>query len=164
MLQSSFTDKDEICLISPQENGFVDTIVESYNKHHALIIRPDDVWLAILTQFNFYVNGNAEMLRSQFVAHKGKKKLVIKAIGNRYTVDFASMSQQMTDLMQENMVDPSLQKWILPNFSTTTSNDTTVSAMVMMATMKTYFSYQFQLLCGIPRVTLEGEKDDWQKI
>ena len=35
--------------IIPRRNGFVDTIVTAYNTHHALVVRPDDVWLAILT-------------------------------------------------------------------------------------------------------------------
>ena len=30
--------------------------------------------------------------------------------------------------------------------------------------MKEYFSYKFMLMCGIPRVTLQGEKADWEKI
>ena len=33
--------------IIPQRNGFVHTVVEAYNQHRALIVRPDDVWLAI---------------------------------------------------------------------------------------------------------------------
>lgn len=30
--------------------------------------------------------------------------------------------------------------------------------------MQEYFDYRFSLMCGIPRVTLEGEKKDWQLI
>jgi hypothetical protein len=164
MLQSSFVDQEDNSRIIPRKNGFVDTVVEAYNKHHALVVRPDDVWLAILTQFNFFVNGNADTLRSHFVAHEGKKHLVINAVGNRYMADFGAMARQMTALMQANIADPHLHKWIMPEFSTTTQTDTTVSAIVMMATMKTYFSYEFGLCCGIPRVTLEGERGDWEEI
>ncbi|KAI1785227.1 hypothetical protein LXA43DRAFT_151204 [Ganoderma leucocontextum] len=35
-----------------------------YRSHHHLRIRPDDVWLAILVQLNFYINAHAEELRS----------------------------------------------------------------------------------------------------
>ena len=122
--------------VIPYLNGFVHTIVECYNNHKALIIRPDDVWLAILTQFNFFVNGNADQLRKQFVAHEGKKELIIQALGNRYSVDFGYMARQMTTLIDENIVDPTLREWILPNFSTTTVNDIIVSSIVMMATLK----------------------------
>ncbi|KAL4063612.1 hypothetical protein V8B97DRAFT_2106052 [Scleroderma yunnanense] len=156
---------DAVRNIIPQSNGFVHTVVEAYNRHRALIIRPDDVWLAILTQFSFFVNGNAEALRSVFVAHKGKKELVIVSLkDNRYTMDPGGMASQMTKLMQEHIIDKSLREWILPSFSTTTTTDNATSAIVMMGTMKEYFSYKFGLLCGIPRVTLEGEKRDWEDI
>jgi len=59
----------------PRRNGFVHTVLECYNKHHALTIGPDGVWLAILIQFSSFVSGNAEGLRSPFVLHEGKKEL-----------------------------------------------------------------------------------------
>ncbi|KAI9566133.1 hypothetical protein HD554DRAFT_2315755 [Boletus coccyginus] len=165
LLHSSFPpSSDALRNTIPQRNGFVHTVVEAYNRHRALIVRPDDVWIAILTQFSFFVNGNAEALRSVFVSHKGKKELVIVSGGNRYTMDPAGMASQMTKLMQEHIIDKSLREWILPNFSTTTATDNATSAIVMMGTMKEYFSHNFCLACGIPRVTLEGEKRDWEDI
>ncbi|KAF8312167.1 hypothetical protein F5887DRAFT_1047970 [Amanita rubescens] len=147
-----------------QKNGFVNTVIDAYNTHRALIIRPDDVWLAILVQFNFFVNGNAELLRKNFVSHEGKEKLTVTAVGNRHSVDFAALSAQMTLLMERKIVDPDLREWIMPTFSTTSATDRTIYAMVMMASMKAYFSYKFSLRCGIPRVTLEGTKKDWEEM
>lgn len=145
-------------------NGFVGTCIQAYNQHHRLSIRPDDVWLTILTQFSFYVNANAEKLRHSFVAHKDKKELTVHAVGNRYSVDFGSMAEQMGDMIQENVVDPDLHQWIVPSFTTTTPNDRIVSSVVMMATLKEYFSYKFCLCCGLPAVTLLGEKTDWEEL
>lgn len=136
IFQSSLNQKTSHEDIIPQSNGFVNTVVDCYNQHRALVIRPDDVWIAILTQFNFFVNGNAEQLRKQFVNHEGKQELTVNAAGSRYSVDFGSMARTMVDLMDENIVDPTLREWILPKFSTTTITDTTVSCMIMMATMK----------------------------
>ncbi|KAF9053353.1 hypothetical protein BJ165DRAFT_1413498 [Panaeolus papilionaceus] len=151
-------------LTTRPRNGFVDTLLAAYNSHHNLILRPDDLWIAILTQFNFYVNAHAEELRPHFVQHEGKKHLVIVEVGTRYSVDFGKLAARMTALIQENVVDPELQDWILPNFSTTTFNETVVCSVAMMATMKAYFSYEFCLRCGIPSVTLLGEKEDWEKL
>ncbi|KAJ6527118.1 hypothetical protein B0H19DRAFT_969986 [Mycena capillaripes] len=150
--------------IVPQDNGFVWTLISAYNQHHALVIRPDDVWLTILSQFNFFVNARAELLRANFVAHEGKKELVVHASGTRYNVDFGAMAQQMVDLIDKNVVDPTLREWVIPRFTTTTANDITVSAVLLMATLKAYFSYGMSLGCGIPQVTLEGEKTDWVDI
>ncbi|KAG6371848.1 hypothetical protein JVT61DRAFT_8845 [Boletus reticuloceps] len=71
------------------------------------------------------------------------------------------MAHQMTELY---IVDASLREWIMPNFTTTTTIDKSISAIVMIGTMKEYFLYKFRLLCGIPRVTLEGERSDWEEI
>jgi hypothetical protein len=143
----------------------VHTIISAYNKHHNLIIRPDDVWITILTQFNFYVNANAELLRASFVAHEGKQELKVRTQASRHTMDFGAMSRQMVGLLAKVIIDPTLREWVMPDFSTTTLNDKTVGAIVMMSTLKAYFEYTFeQCECGIPRVTLEGSKKDWQAI
>ncbi|KAF8350484.1 hypothetical protein F5887DRAFT_939459 [Amanita rubescens] len=131
--------------VIPRSNGFVHTVIDAYNTHRALIIRPDDVWLAILVQFNFFVNGNAELLRKNFVSHEEKEKLTVTAVGTRHSVDFAALCRQMTLLMESK-------------------DYRTIYAMVMMASMKAYFSYKCCLYCGIPRVTLEGTKKDWEAI
>ena len=34
----------------------------------------------------------------------------------------------------------------------------------MMSTFKAYFEYQMTLICGIPRLTLEGTREDWAEI
>ncbi|KAJ7732776.1 hypothetical protein DFH07DRAFT_700551, partial [Mycena maculata] len=60
--------------IIANENGFVNTVMSAYSNHYALI-RPDDVWLAIIAQFSFFVNANAELLRANFVAHERKREL-----------------------------------------------------------------------------------------
>ncbi|KAJ7202485.1 hypothetical protein C8J57DRAFT_1622801 [Mycena rebaudengoi] len=153
--------------VSPDHkgNGLVNTVIAAYNHHRALVIRPDDVWLTILSQFNFFVNANAELLRASFVAHEGQRELVISAEGTRYSVDFGRMARQMVGLLEKNVVDPTLREWVVPNFTTTTVNDTTVAAVLMMATLKQYFSYGFACtMCGIPRVTLDGERSDWVNI
>ncbi|KAF9984699.1 hypothetical protein BGZ75_003738 [Mortierella antarctica] len=170
VFQSSFPrpsqDSSESDLIAPalNYNGFVDTALQAYNHHHHLKLRPDDVWMTILSQFNLCVNANAETMRHHFVAHSGKKQLEIRTGGDRYTVDFGSLAKQMTGLIQENVVDPVLQKWIIPDFTTTTADDIVVSSILMMSTLKKYFEYKFTLMCGLPAVTLLGERSDWEKL
>ncbi|KAJ7676596.1 hypothetical protein DFH06DRAFT_1279145 [Mycena polygramma] len=176
ILQSSLTDArgeperepelvDKISNAIPTPNGFVQTLILAYNQHHTVSIRPDDVWLTILSQFNYFVNANAELLRASFVAHDGQRELSIVEEGTRYSLDFGAMSRQMVDELEKNVSDPALRAWVLPTFTTTTQNDTTVAAMLMMATLKSYFTYTYcGIECGIPRVTLEGEKSDWESI
>lgn len=137
--------------IMPKPNGFVHTVLEAYNNHRALILRPDDIWTAILMQFNFFMSPNTE-------------QLIITGDGNRNTGDSALMARQMLELMHTRIVDPMLRDWIMPEFTTTTDVDRTVYAMSTMATMKEYYRYKFILQCGIPLVTLLGERHDWEAI
>ena len=69
----------------------------AYNLHHHLRIRPEDVWLSILTQLSFYINAHAEELRGKFVAHEGKKELEVGFdTGSHYTIDYGVFAKKMT--------------------------------------------------------------------
>ncbi|MCJ1308019.1 hypothetical protein MMC25_001669 [Agyrium rufum] len=141
-------------------NGFVQGAIHAYSHHHHLVIRPEDVWFAILTQLSLYINKHAEELRGKLVAHKGQKKLVLVA-----EALFSEFIWMMGNAIQENIRDQDLREWIMPSFSTTTDNDRVVASAIMMATMQRYFTYEFDpITCGLPSVCLLGEKTDWQLI
>ena len=52
----------------------------------------------------------------------------------------------------------------MPDFSTTTESDKVVAAVLMMGAMQKYFSYFVAITCGIPSVTLLGEREDWASL
>ena len=146
----------------PYGNGFVDGILRAFQQDLHLVLRPDDVWLAIVTQFSFYVNGHAEELRGSLVSHEGKEVLVVDMTPHPVrTVDVGLFARKMVDLMSHFLVEPDVADWLVPRFSTTTDDDRSVAAMVMMSTMKAYFEYVMMCGCGFPSVTLEGERADW---
>ena len=100
-------------------------------------------------QFSSYVNGNAEKLRSHFVAHERQKELEIKMYGgSRYPVDLSWFAGKMGRLLEQNVVDNELREWIIPTFSTT-RNDTVVASILMLGTLQKYFSYKCTIRCGL---------------
>ncbi|KAG2392243.1 hypothetical protein C9374_012495 [Naegleria lovaniensis] len=145
-------------------NAFVLSALKCYSLHHHLVIRPDDVWISICTQFSNYVNAHAEELREMFVAFEGKKELIVYGSGNLYSADYESLCQDMTMQISKNIKDSSIRDWIMNDFSTTTALDRMVSAVMLMSTTKSYFDYKFHLLCNLPSVTLLGEVEDWVKV
>ncbi|KAL8672142.1 MAG: hypothetical protein Q9168_003386 [Polycauliona sp. 1 TL-2023] len=161
LLQSSFGPQKQTSM-SASRNGFVNGAVHAYNQHHHLRIRPEDVWFAILSQFSLYVNAHAEELRGLFVSHAGKKQLVLTYDGNRHTFDFGVFAKEMGELIEENVVDPELRRWMMPAFTTTTANDIIVASILLMGSCQKYFEYVCRLACGLPSVTLLGEKTDWE--
>ncbi|PKY06059.1 hypothetical protein P168DRAFT_310165 [Aspergillus campestris IBT 28561] len=150
--------------VSASSHGFVWAVFHAYSDHHHLTLRPEDVWFSILTQLGFFVNAHAEELRSFFVAHEGQKELEVYDVGTVETVDFGRLALHMTRFIEKNVVDKDLRSWIMPDFSTTTKSDKVVGAILMMGALQKYFSYKMSLSCGIPSVTLLGEREDWARM
>lgn len=169
IVHSEFIEKAPTLNRMKQTNGLVNTIATAYNEHHHLILRPDDIWLAMLVQFSKHVEQNAAKLRDSIVKFNqndldGKKKLIVHGEGNLYTTQYDKLCTMMTNEIAKHIVDPSIREWIIPEFSTTTDKDRVCGAITMMSSMKCYFNYEFRLRCGLPRVTLEGTVEDWQEL
>jgi hypothetical protein len=163
IIQSSF-DKSQFreSHISASENGFVWAAYHAYSRHHHLCIRPEDVWFAILTQISFFINAHAEDLRHFFVEHQGQKPLCVFI--DDFSPDFREMATQMAGIIAKNVKDPGMRDWVMPDFSTTTPDDSIVGAILFMGAMQKYFAYEAVTDCGLPSVTLLGERADWAKI
>jgi len=166
-MHSSFKDIDQAIgpKLIPSPEGLFGGIVRAYQQDLHLILRPDDVWLAITTQFSFYVGGHAEVLRKQLVAHESKVELVLdNAAPSPEYLNVANMARSITYMMEQHLVDKEIRDWVIPDFTTTTHHDIAVASMTMMATMQKYFSYRVNTGCGFPSVTLLGEREDWVKM
>ncbi|KAJ5172370.1 hypothetical protein N7492_004963 [Penicillium capsulatum] len=59
-------------------------------------------------------------MRSLFVEHEGKEELRLLCKGTMETVDFGTVARRITDLVKENIRDPSVRNRMMPSFSTTT--------------------------------------------
>ncbi|KAJ7763761.1 hypothetical protein B0H16DRAFT_1527153 [Mycena metata] len=158
-------------------NGFVDTVLFAYTHQHALVIRPDDVWLAVVSQFSFYAAAEANSC-SFLESASGKVAsfaLEIPVESDATQPGVAKLSRRMTRLLRKVVPDADLRDWLVPEFSTTTLTDVTVSCLLALSgsclsssptTTQTRSGsdadYTFGASCGIPRVTLEGERADWE--
>ncbi|ORY69676.1 uncharacterized protein BCR38DRAFT_419774 [Pseudomassariella vexata] len=163
LVQSSFNHLQKDDFVFATKNGFVNACMDAYNLHHCLVLRPEDVWFAILTQLSVYVNAHADELRHTLVHHEGQENLKI-IVDDLERLDHGKIAFEMTKLMQESIKDLQLREWILPAFTTTTKVDQTVASVIFMGTMQKYFTYSWGIRCGLPSVTLLGEKSDWVSI
>jgi len=138
---SSFLGNVVLADIAPCQNGLIDTVLAAYNEHHALVLRPDDIWLSLMIQFSFFVNKHAEQLRGRFVAHEGSQELHINVQRPGDLFDAAVLAPIFADEMAKHVTDTKLRGWIVPDFSTTTPSDRIVGCAALMGAMKEYFSY-----------------------
>ena len=86
---------------SISNNGFVHTLAEAWVKHRAVILRPNDVWLAILAQFSLYVDKHAGELREAFAVPEGEREAIVYNLGTRYSVDFGNMASRMSSVLDQ---------------------------------------------------------------
>ena len=157
ILDPSFPEKETL---SAARNGFVVAALNAHVQHSHLVLRPEDLWFAILTQFSFYVNARAGQLRGYFVEHEGRKKLEIL---QEPPMDLRRFVLDTTKLIEENVMDKGLWEWSMPDFSTTTETDKVVALIMMVGAMQKYRAYFLGTKSGIPSVTLLGEKGDWKE-
>lgn len=163
LLQSSFSDFTQTIIPSP--NGFVLGAIEAYNNHHHLQLRPEDIWFAILSQLRFHFSQNKEQKRYQYVTHGGKEELIMEsdALDHR-DLDSEQFIRFMSHEMDKYTWNTRLQDWAMPEFTTTTEQDKVVASVLLMGSLQYYFGYTCYSHCGLPSVTLLGEKTDWEEI
>ncbi|KAK5654562.1 hypothetical protein OQA88_7191 [Cercophora sp. LCS_1] len=164
-------------------NGFVLGALKAYNKHHHFVIRPDDIWLAILTQLSFYINRQADALRPVFrpntaAAAKIDAKPRITAISlspllatntkrdpnPNSSSHIEQMALALASTLSANLSPPGIANWITPTFTTSTTTDAAAAAIIMAGAFRSYFNYAFVFYCGMPSVTLQGSRGDWVSI
>jgi len=176
-------------VLHPSPNGFVHAVISAFNNHHHLTIRPDDIWLAIVTQLSFFMHQmerkvhtpstttttspsqSAELSQAPrgaaITASKRKNTLVARyRVGDRFSLDFANFPEDIALTInatgQRSL--PEFRAWLTPSFSTATRDDVVAALAVMMGTLQARFQYACWFRCGIPSVTVLGEKQDYEDI
>ncbi|KAL6412580.1 hypothetical protein AUP68_03783 [Ilyonectria robusta] len=158
LLLSSYGDAEFPGGVFPSSDGLIRGALEAWAQHRHLVLRPDEVWFEILAQLNFYMAAHADELRDLFVSHEGKREIRIGAFTWRDVVAaFGSAIQQR--VKTEWLLD-----WIMPGFTTSTQNDEMTASVLMMGLMQYFFEFSGMVVCGIPSVTLLGEREDWAKL
>ena len=140
----------------------IDAVHVAFSQHRPLTLSPDAIWLVIAQGFSHHVTKNAEALRHRLVRHQGSQELVA-AVPDLSVASFeqaiSSFSTQIRDA-----TDPVLHETLLCDFSTTTPAIRTASEVALMDSFSSYFTYVMSCVCGIPKITIEGSLEDWQRI
>ncbi|CAG8598520.1 9655_t:CDS:2 [Funneliformis caledonium] len=151
-------------------HGLAVVILHAYNNHQHLRLSPDDIWLTIAQGVSHHINYNAEKFRYYFVNHEGKKEISI-SVDDILTHNFSRIEGDWPEAVNRLVVktDQAVEKMDIKSllecdFSTTTKNSLTASRIVLLDMVKAYFSYKMHFCCGIPKVTLEGTLEDWEKV
>lgn len=133
----------------------------AYSNHTSLFIRPDDIWLHIITQIQIIINSNSEKLRHLFVKHEGKANLDSVVRPDDIKTDFKKSVLVWNNLINETNVKNNFTQIIKSKFSTTSDFDNFLYNIVILASFKEYYTYSLTATCGIRNIYFGGSIDDW---
>lgn len=159
------------------KNAFVATIFTAYSNHYPLELSVEDFWVTIAQGIGIHLNENSEKYRQVMVSHEGKKELNLSVDALRLpdsmrpkygdksipAVNWSAAVHLMGDQIKADM-KTDLATLLTSPFSNTTAIEQAVFDCTLMDTVKSYYSYKFVFLCGLPKVTLRGTPDDFQQI
>jgi hypothetical protein len=149
---------DERTLIHP----LIDAVHRAFSDHRPLVLSPDSIWLTIVQGFAHHLQENPEAFRDRIVSHHGKKELRVQTLSLEAGV-WPQLISQLSGQIRDNS-DPFLYETLSCEFSTTTPTIKTACQIALMEGYERYFEYVFECVCGIPKITLEGTPEDWQRI
>jgi hypothetical protein len=160
----AFYDSDAPLVKCTDQNALAQAAHDAFYEHRPLVVTPDAVWFCLAQGFALHVNQNVETLRSRFVKHQGKVKLVVERedffLGqpNPWPEAFAAFSDQVAGHVGK------LRDLVAGTFSTTGPLERAAFDVLVMDTFQGYFEYEMSIGCGIPAVYLAGTVDDWRSV
>lgn len=148
-------------------NPFFNSMYRAYADHRPFVLSPDMIWLLVSQGFARHVNLDAERFRDRMTGTEGKIELLVRADDVRlddphapWESVFGGFSRQIAAHVGDDLVGT-----LECDFTTSTPVSKAASAITVMEAVKPYFEFVvLRLVCGIPRITLEGTPDDWKKV
>ncbi|MBD1911115.1 DUF4419 domain-containing protein [Leptolyngbya sp. FACHB-16] len=145
---------------------FVEAVHIAFSDHRPLCLSPDMIWLLISQGLANHINNNTEQLRHQFVKHQGKVKIKIQQNGfvkGSPKNPWSEVFKEFSEAIRQHIGDET-HELLIPTFSTTGLVERAVSEIVLLDAVQSYFDYELDTSCGIPKIKLEGTVADWQEL
>lgn len=164
-----YNKRDEL-IVETEIHPFISALYHAYADHRPISISPDMIWLLICQGFTTHVHQNSKTLKDKFVTFDGKKKISIRT--EPISLSFKKGSELTPWPKAFPVLSDSISKYVkndfhqlfVQSFSTTTLVEKAAFEVAFSDVMSDYFEYEYATACGIPEITIEGTKEDWQKI
>jgi len=145
-------------------HAFIRGMYAAYADHRPFIISPDMIWTLILQGFSQHVNFNKGTAADVFPDLEGGTIEVLIRLNEKGEIPWDLATELFSKRIAEH-IGEELVNAMRADFSTTGVVEKMVSEFIIMDSMKSYFKYILKtIICGIPEITLEGKKEDWEKL
>lgn len=139
--------------IERSNNVFIRAAVMAYAEHLPFRMKPDHILELMVNGFNYWLNdfGGAELL-----AYPTTKAEIC-------VVDWSQAIDKLSEQMVAKIPE-ALRPILLHKFSTTTPNMHRAHTLTVAAAYRKFVRVQFNLLCGISDIYLDGTEADWHSL
>jgi len=136
--------------------NYLEYLSFAWKNHIGIVFTPDFLWQIFLTEVATHIKDNAEKYRELFTDSDEKKKIVVPT-GDPQLIDLRLIADELLKLT------PTDTEMFLPEFSTTTFQASMAFKAAFADAMSPYYDYSM-FMCGIPKVKVFGDDDDWDKV
>lgn len=153
--------KDEQISTEIINHNLLATIHEAYSNHRPLVLSPDAIWLTISQGVSIHVDMKIDSLKN--IVFKKNKPEKISVRNDRLTngsTHWQALINTMSKQVQTYAKDD-IYNFFVPHFSTSQPVHQTAFELTLLNSFRKIFKYHSYTLCGIPSITLRGEKQDW---
>lgn len=128
-----------------------------YRNHEGVVLRPDDIWYVLVSQLAGVVKEDPKAFAHLFTDTPEKKQTLVVCTLHPYLMPV----HRLVDLLKS--VVPSDVTLFLPNFTTTQPAMYAACCTAFADMVSPYYDY-CMMCCGIPRIRVEGTREDWTKL
>jgi hypothetical protein len=168
---ASYVERNESFAIYPSQDSFIRGSIHAAAKEQHLEIRPDEVWLTVLSQLNFYLrrHGNDKAVIDIYDNLGGNGSMVF------FFLQTINGWPWQGEFIQRNKTNWMFD-WVRANFTTSDpgfwegsepgDGVDSLATLLMMATPNSLSADIAPLPCtnGLPSITLLGVKKDWEDL
>jgi hypothetical protein len=151
-------------LVNCFNNGLIETIQECYDNHRPLILSPDAIWLAICQGTSIHINQKYDSLKNVIFIKDKPDEIIVRNDSLEYDVKhwkklLSSFSEETKQYTKRDYYS-----FFVSEYSTTSAVEKAVYQITLLESYKKAFDYVGESGCGIPSITLKGNKKDWETI
>jgi len=163
-----FKSRDRIALVrhSPKSVSlFMEALGQAFHHHIPFTLSPEVVWYLICHEIAIHVRQNTKKYARLFTKTPNEKQVIrVRDDSLRYgdpENDWAGSVHMLVDPIK-NFIGEIRVKFFLPKFTTGTYESETAILISFMDIISAYYELEYETLCGIPRIHIEGQEEDWQ--
>lgn len=146
---------------------FLVAVHQAYVDHRPLVLTPDVIWTLLIQMAAKEVNENPDDYRGLFNAQeKGVETIAVRRDEFRLgdpANDWGSVFSEMEARVLGKGMGGVTGRFAHA-FSSSRESEIAARRVVLLGAASPFFDYRVATLCGIPRIELVGEVDDWEWI